>query len=416
MRLLFLTNFYPPTSRGGYERWCQEVAEDLRGRGHAVTVLTSRSPVDQRPPAEPDWIRRDLHLEMPLVSLRNGIEFFTSRSRREAENLARFDQILDGERPDAVLVWGMWNLSRSLPALAEARLPGRVVYYMGDYWPTLPTQYEEYWRAPARSWATALPKAALRMAARPALARVEIPALQFAHVIFPTQFMRDDFERRFERRFERYGIPMGRTAIIYGAVDVQPYLASSRRVEEGRLSLLYAGRLTHEKGVHTAVEAVDKLVNEHGLSDVHLTLVGGGDPEYVDCLRQLIRRAGIEANVTLLGAQPADRMPRIYGEADMLLFTSIWDEPFGRVLVEAMAAGLTVIGTATGGAGEILVDEQNALLFPPGDGEALAAQVMRLVRSPALRQRLIDCGRRMAVEKFDIRRMATEIEAYLQRL
>lgn len=412
MRLLFLTNFYPPASRGGYERWCQEVAEDLRERGHEITVLTSRSPAHDKLPDELPWVRRELHLEMPLVSLRNGVEFFTSRNRREAENLARLNAILDGERPDAVLVWGMWNLPRSLPALAEARLPGRVVYYMGDYWPTLPTQYEEYWRAPARSWATALPKAALRMAAQRALANVEIPALQFAHVIFPTCFMRRDFERRFGRR----GIPLGRTAIIYGAVDVDPYLTGPRRVEEGRLSLLYAGRLTQEKGVHTAVAAVDRLVNGHGLSDLHLTIVGSGDPGYVNSLRRMIHSAGIVDHVTLLGAQPADVMPRLYSEADVLLFTSIWDEPFGRVLVEAMAAGLAVIGTATGGAAEILAEGENALIFPPGDADALAAQVKRLAASPGLCQRLGECGRRMAAEKFDIRRMAGEIEAYLQRL
>ncbi len=43
-------------------------------------------------------------------------------------------------RPDVVLVWGMWNLSRTLPVLIETLMPQRVVYYMGDYWPTLASQ------------------------------------------------------------------------------------------------------------------------------------------------------------------------------------------------------------------------------------------------------------------------------------
>lgn len=410
MKLLFLTNFYPPASRGGYERWCQEVAEDLRHRGHEIIVLTSCGHADPALAGESGWIRRELHLEMALVSLRNGVEFFTSRKRREAENLHCLTQILEDERPDAVLVWGMWNLSRSLPALAEARLPGRVIYYMGDYWPTLPTQYEEYWRAPARSWATRLPKAMLNIAAQQALAGEEIPTLQFAHVIFPTRFMREDFEQR--------GIPVRESAVIYGAVDLHPYGNGHHAPvgEKERLSLLYAGRLTHEKGVHTAVEAVGKLVNSLDLPTIHLTIVGSGDPDYVDFLHQRIRRDGIEEHVTLAGPQPASAMPGIYRDADILLFTSIWDEPFGRVLVEAMASGVVVVGTATGGAGELLLEEENALLFPPEDADALAAQIHRLAASPILRKQLSDCGRQMATQQFDIRRMSAEIEAYLQRV
>jgi glycosyltransferase involved in cell wall biosynthesis len=414
MRLLFLTNFYPPASRGGYEQWCQEIAEDLRSRGHEIVVLTSRSQAADQLPDEPEWIRRELHLEMPLVSLRNGIEFFTSRKRREAENLERLRQILHNEHPDAVVVWGMWNLPRSLPALAEDLLPGRVVYYMGDYWPTLPSQYVYYWQAPARNWATAIPKALLKLAAKPILAGEELPALHFAHVLFPTHFMCNDFKQR--------GLRLQETAIIYGAVDIKPYLTSGHTSghtstwQESTWTLLYAGRLTHEKGVHTAIEAVAKLVFGREMTNIHLTIAGGGDADYVADLRRLIQSEKLESYVTLVGPQSPDAMPELYSRSDMLLFTSLWDEPFGRVLVEAMAAGVIVLGTATGGARELLVDNENALLFPPGDADRLAARLLEVVDSPALRQRLIEGGRQTAIERFDSQRMADEIEAYLERM
>jgi glycogen synthase len=410
MKLLFLTNFYPPASRGGYEQWCQEMADTLRSRGHQIVVLTSRSQADDGLPAEPEWIRRELHLEMPLVSLRNGIEFFTSRKRREEENLDRLRQILHNERPDAVLIWGMWNLPRSLAALAEALLPGRVVYYMGDYWPTLPSQYVYYWQAPARNWATTLPKALLKLAAKPILAGEKLPALHFAHVLFPTHFMCNDFKRR--------GLRLQETAIIYGAVDLKPYLTSGHTStrQDDTWELLYAGRLTHEKGVHTAIEAVAKLVFGHEMQKIHLTIAGGGDTDYVADLRRLIQRERLESYVTLLGPQLPEAMPELYSRTHMLLFTSLWDEPFGRVLVEAMAAGVIVVGTATGGAKELLVDSENALLFPPGDADRLATRLLEVVDSPVLRQRLIEGGRQTAIERFDSQRMADEIEAYLERM
>jgi glycosyltransferase involved in cell wall biosynthesis len=75
-----------------------------------------------------------------------------------------------------------------------------------------------------------------------------------------------------------------------------------------------------------------------------------------------------------------------------------------------------VIGTATGGAAEILADNENALIFAPSDAAGLAAQIARLVESPLLRQQLTDAGRQTALTKFDLHRMTTEIEAYLRTI
>jgi len=115
-----------------------------------------------------------------------------------------------------------------------------------------------------------------------------------------------------------------------------------------------------------------------------------------------------------LGQQQKEAMPTLYQRADIFLFTSIWQEPFGRVLIEAMAAGTAVIGSMVGGASEILVENENSLTYPPGDAERLAAQIVRLIRAPDLRERLATQGKEVALEQFDIQRMATEIEAYIK--
>jgi hypothetical protein len=152
MKCLFLTNFFPPASRGGYDLWCQEVARGLKNRGHEVVVLTSRHGRNQIKHPEPAWILRELHLEMELASLRNGLQFFTRRKAREDGRLCRLRQVVEGYAPDVLLIWGMWKLPRSLAALAENLKPGRVVYYVRDYWPTLPSQFKVYWQVPARNW------------------------------------------------------------------------------------------------------------------------------------------------------------------------------------------------------------------------------------------------------------------------
>ena len=95
MRVVFLTNFYPPYGQGGYEQWCQEVAEGLQSRGHNVLILTSRHGCEKIKEQEPSWIQRTLHLEMELKSLRNGLQFFTKRQARELENLAHLQQCIN---------------------------------------------------------------------------------------------------------------------------------------------------------------------------------------------------------------------------------------------------------------------------------------------------------------------------------
>jgi glycosyltransferase involved in cell wall biosynthesis len=411
MRILFLTNFYPPASLGGYEQWCQEIAENLRSRGHDLVVLTSSYGRAGLPKPEPTWIRRELHLEMELASLRNGLQFFTSRKSREKENLSRLQQLVESFLPDTILVWGMWNLSRSLPALAEKLLPQRVVYYMGDYWPTLPSQFETYWQMPPRNWVTAVPKFLLKPVADRVLSRGEQPALRFERVIFPSAFMRDELKRK--------NISPRETMVVYGAIDTSLYRygnGSSGGQQEDNLSLLYIGRLTPDKGVHVAIEAMGCLVHQWQYDHLRLTIVGTGEPDYEAYLHRVARQEDVDSVVDFLGAQSKEAMPTIYGQSDILLFTSLWPEPFGRVLVEAMASGVAVVGTATGGAAEILVENENALLFAPGDAIGLARQVARLIKLPLLRQELTRAGRRIAVAKFDLQRMAAEIETYLQTI
>jgi glycosyltransferase involved in cell wall biosynthesis len=415
MRLLFLSNLYPPYGQGGYEEWCQEMATQLRERGHEIIVLTSRHALERDDNNDPSWVRRELHLEMELVSLRNGIQFFTHRRQHERENLAILRSYINRFRPEGMVVWGMWNIVRSVPILAEALMPGRVVYYVGDYWPTLPSQFEFYWKAPAQYWYTQLPKAILGLAANYVLAQETVAKPNFERVIFPTLFMRNELIKR--------GMKPGESMVIYGAADTTPYLqcdcrggCNHRAANAGKITLLYAGRIRSDKGVHIAIKALGRLVQDYGFQNVELLIAGTGDRDYLTFLEYLVRRHRLEKQVTFLGGQEKEAMPALYHQADIFLFTSVWQEPFGRVLVEAMAAGVAVVGSTVGGTAEILRDNETALTYPAGDAEKLAAQVARLIESPELRQQIATAGKQVALERFDIQRMAMEIESYLEQI
>jgi glycosyltransferase involved in cell wall biosynthesis len=223
-----------------------------------------------------------------------------------------------------------------------------------------------------------------------------------------------------QHEFVRLGVQIAGSQVVYGAIDTAPYSVRAALPDSQNQDLrllCVAARLEREKGVHTAIEAVGHLVQKLGVRNVRLTIVGGhGQPGYEAHLRNLVREHGVESRVEFRPPVAKEGLPALYQQADVFLFTSIWPEPFGRVIVEAMASGVVVVGAAVGGAAEILVENETALLFPPDDPVALACQVQKLIESPDLRARLSKAGQEIAVQKFDVQRMTAEIEACLESL
>jgi glycosyltransferase involved in cell wall biosynthesis len=109
-------------------------------------------------------------------------------------------------------------------------------------------------------------------------------------------------------------------------------------------------------------------------------------------------------------------MPAILAEHEALILSSEYDEPLARSIQEAMALELLVIGTVTGGSGELLIHERTGLVFNPGDPKSLAEQIDRAARNPELVDELRKAGRKEIEGHFNIQRTVLEIEEYLMDL
>jgi len=406
MRILFLSNLYPPHDLGGMELRCQETVERLRARGHVCHVLTSRYGVQGQPPPE-EGVTRSLYLEADVHYYR-PLDFLFKRPWQERANRRALRRALDQFQPDLVFVWGMWNLSTQVAYWAEQWLPGRVAYNIGSYWPLGTDPHTQYWRKPGRR---VLTRVALWPLAQLALGLLAVerypPRLQFSNVSCCSQYVVDVLSNAGV-------IPPGAIAILNG-IDPTPFIAHARPVRKPNapLRLLYFGGLMQHKGVHTAIEALG-LLQERGLVErIELTIVGGGHPDYETLLRARVSRLGLDETVRFAGRVPRSEIPRTLKHHDVFLFTSIWAEPFGRTIVEAMAAGLAVIGSNVGGSKEIFELYPGNMLFEPGNAEALAYQIQRLVNDPGLIQRLSQAGRTLASEHFTLERMVDEMEDWL---
>ena len=415
MRILFLSDFYPPHDIGGYEQWCHEVATALQARGHDLTVLTSRhglanghAPLPAEPPGHQVRVIRTLFLESDLNHYQ-PLAFLLRCARQERANVEQLHRTIDLVRPDVVLVWNMWNLSHFVPLHAERQLPGRVGYYVSNYWPTDVDAHTAYWTRPTRRAVMAPLKAPLRTTALARLRREGYPPrLEFRHAVCCSHYVRD-------RLVEAGKLPES-AGVLLGGTDPAPFLAHSvleRERTPGEVRLLYFGRLIHDKGAHTALEALG-LLAARGIADrVRLTVLGSGHPDYERSLERMCRDLGLESIVRFVRQVPRDEVPARLGEHDVFLFTSIWPEPMARSVMEAMAAGLLVIGTEVGGQTEMLHHGQNALTFGPEDAQALAGHIAAMMDEPAERRRLARAGQDLVLRHFTLDRMVRDIERFL---
>ncbi|CAN5542208.1 glycosyltransferase [soil metagenome] len=153
----------------------------------------------------------------------------------------------------------------------------------------------------------------------------------------------------------------------------------------GELNVLYAGRLTREKGIDLLAES---FLAAHSRDErLHLVLAGGGPEEDLLCER-------LGEHATFLGWLEGDDLPRAYASADLFVFPSRTDT-FGQVLLEAQASGLPVVAVDEGGPRDLIEDGVTGLLRPART-DALADAMLELAASPDMRARLAGAGERAA--------------------
>jgi glycogen synthase len=418
MRILFVSNYFPPAAKGGYEQWCEEVALALAARGHSMAVLTSSVAMttsqgglaaEGGDSTYPFVVHRLLHHQVEGGLAHTSLRLLREPHRFEEENLDHTQRVVDEFRPDAVMIWGMWNIDRSVPQRIEALMGAHVAYYFCDYWPTLPSAYVQRFQEPARHAPMQYVKSLMGRYFLPRLGNVDPAPLRLENPICVSRAVRDILVSR--------GAAVEHARIVYGGTTVEQFdvvrqpNALSDLIGSEPLRLLYIGRLEPIKGVHTVVAAMQRLD-----SPVTLSILGAGDPDYAAALQATVVQARMDGRVRFLGAAPRSEVPQVLAQYDVLLFPSEWDEPFARSVLEAMAAGLAVVGTTTGGTGEILIEGETGLTFPAGDAVQLASQIQRLVDDPGLRQRLAQSARQIVRQYYTLGRMVDELEAELQHV
>jgi glycosyltransferase involved in cell wall biosynthesis len=218
------------------------------------------------------------------------------------------------------------------------------------------------------------------------------------------------------RRTVGHASRRGRIERVWNGIDVGAFSPTTTRDEARRRESVDGeafvvgvfGALLPQKGQHVLLAALPDLVAR--VPACRALIVGElGDGPYGDHLQTLVREHGLDGIVRFVGHRPDVRS--LMTASDVVVVPSTWEEPFGRVAIEAMALERAVVATGTGGLREIVVDGETGLTVPPEEPQALSDALVTLARDEPRRAAMGRAGRARVACHFDIHMTVAAVQA-----
>lgn len=233
-------------------------------------------------------------------------------------------------------------------------------------------------------------------------------------VVFISDYLRQQAARHFPGHAAKF-------TVVPNAIDAdvfRPYgeeaserLAAVLPRRPGLRFLLYVGRLVEIKGVHVLIEAFRQLHARRPETRLVIAgssfFAGAATTPYVERLVALAQP--VKDAIIFTGYVPHDQLKYLYSVADIAVVPSVWQEPSGLVVLEAMAAGTCMVASAVGGIPELVLDGETGVLIVPGSPAAIVAAVDQLLDQPAQRQRIALRARERVLEVFTWERLVADL-------
>jgi glycosyltransferase involved in cell wall biosynthesis len=375
MRVLIVTNTYPPADISGVGTLVFELARQLDATGHAVRVMVRQAAAD-------DLLAEPVPGAKLLFPLRAAARFIALARRQ------RFD-VVHLHESDGALVALAVRLARAFGRPAgNARVVATLqVSYRRERWAVrrLRVNGRTVARPTAGEWLFAWLRAPLLSLAGRLTSRLADA------VVAPSRVTARELETD-------YGCRVA-TVIANG---ITPLELPPRPPAEAAVELLYAGRLRTRKAVAVLIEAFAQVHEQ--APDSRLRLAGDGEQR--PALEAQVHRLGLAGAVRFEGAVPRERMPELFAAADIFCLPSLY-EGFPLAILEAMAAGLPVVTTRVAGNPEAVTDGEHGRLVEAEDAAGLAAALIDLIGDEEGRRRMGRQARQRVDEEFSIERIGT---------
>lgn len=373
-RILVINNLYPPQELGGYGRLLFDFTNILRSRGHSIQVLTSDTPYLGGTDGDAQDVDRSLVL---FGGWQGGvckqIEDKGEIVRIIRQNIERLNQVLREFQPDVCLLGNIDFLSKNIidPILAK-NIP--IVHHLGNQ--------------------------------APGYAVSDTPKNKLYHLATASNWLRNVVKRS--------GYPLKDISVVYPGALVEEFRMRIPPAYD-KLRIAYASIVLPYKGPHILINALKKL-NDLGI-DFSCSIAGTStDENFVEQLKNFVAAHGMDDKIHFLGFLSREELKNLFACHNVLVFPSIVKEAFGISQVEAMAAGLAVVTSGTGGAKEIVEHGVNGIIFQSENDESLASELIGLAKDTKRWQSIAQAGQKRALETFDIERSVDALEECFEGL
>ena len=382
MRILVVTNYYPPHFFGGYELKCAQIVSHLRERGHEVFVLAGNHASPGVASGDEPGIRRTLRYDTPETP-------FFARLAIEKDNWRETAGRIRDFKPDVIYLWNQRDITLG-PSQAACDSGVQKIYQIGDFWPN--TYIKPGRKAMLLGWFRKCIPYGVRTH----------PELSPAIVV--GNWMAGEMAGKFGSKTVHH-VPHG---------TVLPPVPDFAKLTSGTPKFIFAGRIDPEKGLDLAIRAFAMLRDSGTIADFEFNILGGGEETYLSSCRRLVEENGLSGSVRFLGK--TNDMNRYYADHAVLLMPTLMREPFGLVVIEAMSHGVVPVVSDAYGPGETVRHLEDGLRFKPGDVSDLADRIRCLLDDPPLRLKLGTAARAAAEDRFRIDREVDRIEGILRDL
>ena len=377
LKILVISNLYPPQVVGGYERAIADYAGLLQERGHTVLVLTSNTeylPTGyQKADSDPSTVRRCLSLWGTWTE--RGAQPFSPAhvASIAVHNYKILEQELNSFKPDVCLAGNTDFLgSEVLEQILAAEIP--IAHYV--------------------------------MNAQPGYSYDLAPQSSFYRYITVSNWIRENLQKQ--------GYPTETAQTIYPGAQVEEFYQAEISPRD-RLRIVYASLVMHYKGPDVLIEALYLLHNAD--IDFTATIAGGSlNPSFVQELQKFVESEGLQDKIHFAGLLSRQELKQLYKTHNIWVLPSRFEEPFSIGLIEAMVAGMTIVASNTGGSPEAVKHKETGLIFESENPMDLADQLSYLLMNPTEWEDMVRRGKERALSELNRTYTMDRLETVLYEL
>ena len=384
MKILVVSNLYPPYYIGGYEIGCQNFVNYIqKNTNNSTLVLTSNY---GNPQIEEKNIERNL-LTSWSYSKKSRFFVYIKNWYREIQNRKIFLNTLNNFKPDKIVFWNMTGISLNMTRIAEKEKIPYCIYAFDEQFSRLDEDF--YTRQVRKVFKNFVPN--------------------IENIIFASKFLKKSFLLSRKKNIK----PKNNLVINWGV------LTQSKRkllLSKKKINILYIGQIVKHKGLDILLKAIGLLDNKI-LNQINLNIFGGiHDKDFFLQNSKFIIKNKLQNIIKFNKKFKREDLKKIMIKHEILIFPSTWQEPFAISLLEAQSFGLAIIASDTGGTRESLSNGQAGILFKNKHYVELSKIIEKLIIKQSLINKYSHAAQNNIKKKYNFSITAKKILNFIKKI